>query len=203
MKKINQLAAVAMTGLLGLSAYAAIPADFSTVAIKLTVLTQNSTISPFTVTKLKVTNKDVLAQVADEFGALPDTAQLVLTGNGFYGGTFAVLDKDGNVLIANASSSTDSYELSISNPNNDIYTGKDSATSETFKIITAGDFYWQDGTASNWLEVYGPATVKDTYKASGSPESFKFGGVEDGHLGGDDAIVTGSVSGKGKNTADF
>ena len=108
MKKINQLAVVAMTGLLGLSAHAAIPADFSTVAIKLTVVVQNAnTVSgsttKFNTTKTKVINKDIMTLVALQFGALPAKAQLVLSTNGFYGGKFAVLNSDGTVFLATVS----------------------------------------------------------------------------------------------------
>lgn len=210
MKKINQLAVVAMTGLLGLSAYAKIPDDFSTVAIKLTVVVQNantgsgSTIK-FNTTKTKVTNKDILVLVAAQFGTLPANAQLVLTSGGFYGGHFAVLNSDGTVFLANVSTTglADDYDLSISDNNNNIYTGQDTATAETFNITTAGDFFFENALGTSFLEVYGPATVKNTFKDSGDPESFKFSGVEDGLVVGNDAIVTGSVSGKGKDTADF
>jgi hypothetical protein len=211
MKKINQLTVVAMTGLLGLSAYASVPDDFSTVAIKLTVMVQSAnsvsgSTTKFNVTKTKVINKDILTLVAAQFGVLPAKAQLVLTGNGFYGGTFAVLNSDGTVFLANVSTTglADEYELSISNPNNNIYTGQETSTTETFNITTAGDFFYSNAAGTSFLEVYGPATVKDTFKGSGNePESFKFSGVEDGMVVGNDAIVTGSVSGKGKNTADF
>ena len=48
MKKFKLLSAIAMAGLLGLSARAAISADYSSVNIKLTVLAQtNSTTSGF------------------------------------------------------------------------------------------------------------------------------------------------------------
>jgi hypothetical protein len=214
MKKFKLLSAIAMAGLLGLSARAALPSGFSSVSIKLTVLLQTNntavhSTTKFNVTKLKVTNKDVLQVVANEFtgtfpgAVVPTGAQLVLAGDGFFGGTFSVLAKDGAVLLANASSNTNEYELQISNNNNDIYTGGDTSTAETFTIVTAADFFWQDATAANFLEIFGPATVKDTFKASGDPESFKFSGAEDGFLGGRDAIVTGSVAGKGKDTADF
>ena len=208
MKKFKLLTAVALAGLLGLSARAALPANFSSVNFKLTVLIQaastgSGTTTKFNVTKLKITNKEVLNQVTNEFGAFPAGAQLVLAGNGFFGGTFSVLAKDGTVLLDNASSSGDSYELTISDPNNYIYTGSETATTAKYNITTGGDFYWQDATASNFLEIVGPATVTDTIGASNGPESFKFSGLGDGFLTGNNAIVTGSVNGAGKNTASF
>src|ERR1035438_8837161 len=94
MKKFKLLTAVALAGLLGLSARAALPANFSSVNFKLTVLIQaastgSGTTTKFNVTKLKITNKEVLNQVTNEFGAFPAGAQLVLAGNGFFGGTFS------------------------------------------------------------------------------------------------------------------
>ena len=189
---------------------------FLPVNIKLTALIQtNATVSgsttTFHVTKVKITNKEVLAQVAKEFtnsfpSGFPTGAKLAVFF-GFWHGTFAVLDKTNGVLLANASSSTNNaYELNITDNNNDAYTGKSiSGGSETFNFVTAGDLYWQDATGDNFVEVYGPATVKDTFKDSSDPESFKFSGVEDGDLNGlrDARLVTGSVNGAGKDSADF
>jgi hypothetical protein len=208
MKKFKILSAIAMAGLLGLSARASFPTDFSTVKIKLTVLIQTNDTFPgsstkFNVTKLKVTNKEVLMQVANQFGALPSGAQLVLNSDGFFGGTFSVLNKDGTVFLANVSSSTNLYELNIENNNNDIFTGSENSSKETFDITTAADFFWHAGTGTDHLEIFGPATVKDTFGSNTDPESFKFIGAEDGELSSHAAIVTGSVSGHGKDTADF
>ena len=209
MNKMKLLTAVALAGLLGLSARAGISVNYSAINIHLTVLLQtNSTVSgsitKYNVTKVKVTNKEVLARVAAEFGAFPAGAQLVI--NGFFGGTFSVLAKDGTVLLANASVpvAADAYDLRITNPGNDLYTGQASSKADLFDIITAGEFYWQDATGANYLEVFGPAVVRD-YEANpaNSPESFEFSGVEDGGLGGHAAIVVGEISGAGKNTSRF
>jgi hypothetical protein len=216
MNKLKLLAAVALAGLLGSSARASLPTSYSSVNIKLTVLVQTndtttSSVDKFNVLKIKVINKDVLQRVANEFtnvfttaAVVPAGAQLVISG-GFVGGHFAVLGRTNNVLLANASSGSGSYALRISNPGYDIFAGQSvSGGTTVFNVTTIGEFFWSDRTDANYVEIIGQAKVKDTYPHTGnSPESFSISGASNGYLSGRDANVSGSVSGSGKDTANF
>ena len=72
MNKYKLLVAVAVAGLFGLSARASI-SGFDSVNIKCTILMQtndtypNANTTKFNVTKMKVTNKDILNLIAPEF----------------------------------------------------------------------------------------------------------------------------------------
>jgi hypothetical protein len=212
MKKIKLLSAIAMAGFLGLSARAAIPVDYSSVNIKLTVLfqTNNTTsgsVTKFNVDKIKVTNKEVLNQVTNEFGTLPAGAQLVVNF-GFYDGPFAVANKDGAIILANVSSSTNSYVLRINDLGPDIYTGKSvSGGTQVYDITTTGEFKWVNGNDTAELDIAGAASVKDTFPHTGNrPESFMFGGADNNDhsfFGENDVFVSGTLSGSGKNSSDF
>ena len=213
MKKFKLLSAIAMAGLLGLSARAAIPVDYSSVNFKLTVLFQtNNTTSGSTtkyhVDKIKITNKDVLTQVTNEFGTLPPGAQLVVY-YGFYDGQFAVADKTGAIILANASSSIvdTNYVLSINDTGPDIYTGEDKSGNYVFDITTTGEFLYVNAADTAELDILGQASVKDKYPSTGnSPESFKLSGADNNDnsfFGGNSVFVSGTVSGSGKNSADF
>ena len=211
MKKFKLLSAIAMAGLLGLSARAAIPVDYSSVNIKLIVLAQSTnttsgSTTKFNVTKMKVINKDVLNQVTNQFGTFPAGAQLVVFF-GFYDGQFAVADKTGAIILANASSSTNSYELRINQSGPNIFTGENKSGNQVYDITTTGEFIYVNGNDTGELDITGPASVKDTFPNTGnSPESFKFSGVDNNDnsfFGANSVFVSGTVSGAGENSADF
>ena len=210
MKKMKLLVAVAVAGLLGLSAHAAPSANFSPVKIKLTALVQapdtgTSTIK-FNVTKIKITNKEVLGLVEDEYGdSFPAGAQLVV--DNFWDGLFSVLDKDGAILRADASNGVgdDAYELYIGEIVNRVFTGSGTDTKETFKYTMVGNFFYQDSVGQlgggDFFGVTGFTTVNDSFNFNSetSKESFKLEGAGNGRLSGDNAVVSGKVSGSGKN----
>jgi hypothetical protein len=202
MKRIQLVVAVAVAGLLGMSARASLPDGYSSVKIKLTALmqapnTSTSSSTKYNTTKVKVTNKEMLNLIATEFAtSLGDGSQLVL--NNFWSGTFSVLNKDGAVILSNVSSNEDSWELYTSYDNY-VYTGKSTSSSTKYSYDMIGYFYWQDGADVNYLEIYGATTVDDSYKSSGTKESFKITGSDDGEWMGDSVVVSGTVSGSGKN----
>jgi hypothetical protein len=202
MKRSQLLVAIAVAGLLGMSARASLPDGYSSVKIKLTALMQapdttTSSSTKYNITKVKITNKEMLNLIATEFGAsFGDGVQLVL--NNFWSGTFSVLNKDGAVILSNVSSNEDSWEL-YTDYDNYVYTGKSSSSSTKYSYTTIGWLYWQDGSAYNYFEVYGEASVDDSYKDSGTKESFKLTGSDNGQWMGDSAVVSGTVSGSGKN----
>jgi hypothetical protein len=202
MKRSQLLVAVAVAGLLGMSARASLPDGYSSIKIKLTALmqapsTSTSSSVKYNTTKVKITNKEVLNLIATEFStSLGDGSQLVL--NNFWSGDFSVLNKDGAVIIGNASSNEDSWEL-YTDYDNYVDTGKSTSSSTKYSYTAIGYLYWQDGAGYNYFEVYGEASVDDSYKSSGTKQSFKLNGADNGQWNGDSAVVSGSVSGSGKN----
>jgi hypothetical protein len=206
MKRTQLLVAVAVAGLLGMSARASLPDGYSSVKIKLTALmqapnTSTSSSTKYNITKVKITNKEMLNLIATEFStSLGDGSQLVL--NNFWNGTFSVLNKDGAVILSDVSSNEDSWEL-YTEYDNYVYTGKSSSSSTKYNYTSIGYLYWQDGSDYNYFEVYGEASVDDSYKDSGSKESFKLTGSDNGQWNGDSAVVSGTVSGSGKNNLAF
>jgi hypothetical protein len=207
MNKYKLLVAVAVAGLLGVSARASI-SGYESVKIKGTILVQtNSTTSgsttKYNVTKVKVVNKDVLKLIEAEFGtnypsAGTNGAQLVI--DYFFNGAFYVLDKNGNEILSASHNGfvSDDYELYL-DYDNYVYTGSDTSSKETYNYVTTGEFFYRDATDANSFDVYGPTTVKETY-ATHDSESFKMNAlVGDGTFGENDAVVMGTVSGSGKN----
>src|SRR5580692_415514 len=104
MKKWIPLAVTAVVCLFGMKASASLPNGYESVIFKATLTLQASG-SPAKTTKVSLSNKDLLALIAEEFtsATIPSGAQLVL--HGLEDETFnAVLDKNNNIVIANASS---------------------------------------------------------------------------------------------------
>jgi hypothetical protein len=203
--KMSQLAvAVAVAGLFGVSARASsLPDGYSSVKIKATALIQaadttTSSSIKYSTMKVKITNKEMLNLIASTWDiSLGDGAQLVL--NNVWSGRFSVLNKDGAVIISNASSYDDSYWELYTSVQSNVYSGKDSSSSETRKYDAIAYLYWEDEFDDNYFQIYGPSTIDGSWKSSGSKESFKINGGGNGYWDGDYAVVEGSVSGKGKN----
>jgi hypothetical protein len=204
MNKFKWLAAVAVAGLMGMSAQASIPNGYGPVAVKMTALTQNDTVvttngstitAKVTTTKLKITTKDILALIGDEFGTLPDGARLVSV---VMGPTFAVLDKDGNVLISNAGSHSGSYALGITSMGGSVQSGveTESSTAETLKLKmnTIGEFYYSNAADTEGFVLFGGFEVKEALKLTATTESFrvsvKLSGAGYGSLDSDDFVIT-------------
>jgi hypothetical protein len=204
MNKYKLLVAVAVAGLLGMSARAAITA-FDPVKIKGTILVQTNdttkgSTTKYNVTKIKVTNKDILKLVENEFEVtFPAGAQLAV--DNFWSGEFYVLDKAGAEIQYAGHTYTDDYELYLGHDNN-VYTGSDTSKVETDNSISTAEFFYEDATDANRFAIYGLAIVKDTY-ATQEKESFKITGLAgDGYFAEHDAVVTGTVSGAGDNNDD-
>jgi len=208
MKKIKLLVAVAIAGLLGLSARAVVITNYDLVTVKATVLAQTNdtynskdTVTYYNVAKFKVTSKDVLKLIAAEFSTnFPAGAQLAV--DYFWAGDFYVLDKNGNeILYASYNEGvTDDYSLYLEYQNY-VDSGSDTASKETDNYTTIGEFYYEDATDANYFDVYGLTTVKDTYSTKDS-ESFNMTGLAgDGYISGTEVVVSGTVKGSGKNVS--
>ena len=206
MKKIKLLVAVAIAGLLGLSARAAV-SGYDLVTVKATILAQtNETVSgsttKYNVAKFKVTSKDVLKLIAAEFSTnFPAGAQLAV--DYFFNGEFYVLDKNGNILLANAGApaGADDYSLYFEYGNY-VDSGSDTASKETDNYTTIGEFYYEDATDANYFDVFGLTTVKDIYSTKDS-ESFNMTGLAgNGYISDAEVVVSGTIKGSGKNVDD-
>jgi hypothetical protein len=216
MKMSQLVVAVAVAGLLGMSARASLPDGYSSAKVKLTLLMQaadttTSSSIKFSTMKVKVTNKEILNLIASQWGvSLGDGAQLVL--DNFWDGQFSVLSKEGAVVIGDASEYGDTdwslwtgvqYNFSAGQDAS-VYSGKGTDTSISYKYDAIGYFYWTDANDINNFEIYGEATINDSAKMDkGSKEKFKLSGADYGYWQGDNAVVTGTISGSGKNNVLF
>jgi len=177
----------------------------------LSVTNTPDTNSTYTVTKVKIANKDILNLLAVEFGiSFPVGAQLGLTPDF----DFVVLDSAGNIFT-NVSANLNDSDYVFGITNNSATTiiigkvaGKPAVTTETVTEM-ASDFtiYYQDGHGNNF-HFGGLVTVKavalvtsggTTYKTvslsvpcSGSGTFFN---PSDGHY--DEGIMTGTFSSAG------
>jgi hypothetical protein len=205
MKKFKILSAIALAGLVGLTARAAAPANFDIVSLKLTALVQTNIDTK--IVKIKITTKDLLKMVvAPEF--TNKAAQITGSGaklvvDSFQGGTFAVLDKTNGVIVADAGSSptNDEYELFIENDGFPVQDIKDNATF-TDTITTTGFFEFDNGPDTIFGEIFGLTIVKQTESNTKESESFKLTGADETEINGAEGTMTGSVSGSGKDNDD-
>jgi hypothetical protein len=207
MKRSQLIVAVAVAGLLGMSARASLPDGYSSIKIKLTALMQappttTSSSTKFNITKVKVTNKEMLNLIATEYATtLGDGSQLVL--DNVWEGDFSVLNKDGAVLIGNASSNEDDWEL-FTEVESNVYTGKGTDTSITENYDAIIWFHWNDGSDYNYIDLFGAGTIDDSGKMDkGSKEKFKMSGGDNGQWMGSGAVISGTISGSGKNNVFF
>ncbi len=204
MKKFKLLAVATVAGLLGLTAQAAstgyIPVNIKVTGTFQTNNTTSGSTTKYNVIKVKITTKEMLKYVATEFDTtFPSGSKLVI--DAFWGGDFSVLDKNGNVLLANASSNSevdDNYSL-YTDYDNYVYTGKDTDSSTTYKYSTIGYLYFENGNDSLDFEIYGLAKVNDSYPSGGGyNQSFKLTGADDAYFGSN-GVASGSMNGSGKD----
>lgn len=202
MKISKLLVAAAAAGLLGMSARASLPDGYCSAKIKLTIMVQDSAVTSsssvkYVVSKMKATTKDLLAEIGDEFDtSIPDGAQLVI--DNFWWGDFAVLNKDGSVLLDYVSENEDSWQL-WTEVDNYVYTGKSTDSSTSYNYSAIGGLYWHAGSGSDYFWIWGETSIKDSYKDSGTKETYKTNGADNGQFDGYNAVVSGSMSGSGKN----
>lgn len=196
MKKLTLLSAVAVAGLLGFSARAATPVDYDIVTVKLTVtVSTNISEDVSKLVKIKVTTKDILAQIATRFDeTFPAGAKLAV--DEFFDGEFAVLDKDNGVIIADASTTSDDYELYI-DYDTYVYGYTDVNSKEKYDYSVESTFDFENLTGTDDADLEGTASVKETYSDAKDSETFSFTGSGEGKLNGVSAIITGTVTGDG------
>lgn len=200
MKKFKILSAVAVAGLLGLSVRAAAPVNYNIVNVKLTVLIQTNLESSDKIIKIKLTTKDLLGAIADEFPS--NAAAITASGaklavDDFFDGEFAVLNKTNGIVLADASTSTnaDDYELNF-DYDKYVYDYSSSGSKETYNYVTVADFNYENATGTSFVNLKGSAAVNYKY-ATKDTESFSFFGAGDGEFNSNTAVVTGTAKGAG------
>jgi hypothetical protein len=211
MKKLTLFTAVTALGLLGLNA--SLPPGYTSVHINMVLLEQGGTNETHHSTKFHIHHEqigddDILGLIDDEFG----TTYSVINGDqlaisNFWDGTFSVLDKDGNVVLANASFNTngDHYHLYFY-ATNTIYAATEATNHGSIFSVTDGSLRYRSGDGTNTFHLLGFTTVNDSYfdHDTNSTESYQLSGgigslsFPEEPLAG---ILTGSAGGFGKDNA--
>ncbi len=160
-------------------------------------------------TQSKIDNNDILSLINDEFGtSFSETNGDYLAVSNFWNGQFIVLGPSNTVLLANASSNTngDHYALGFSSANT-VFTTTEKTNCETKFSVTDGFLDYESGDGSNSFMLEGFTTVIDSYfnGGSNSVESFELSGgigsISSSDTNGVSGVLTGTVSGSGKNNA--
>jgi len=208
--KLTKLTVLAAVGALALSASAKLPSGFESVNVKATVLLDNGAKT----VKMKITTDDILSLIDNEFGTSYSKEnggkgyQLVSYGVGYgYIGydIFAVLDKDGNVVLSNASFSGDEDYYLYLYPYQDrnwVSSGTDPKI--TYTIPQVG-VYYNSGDDEDSFYIYGLMTDKVNWDTDTENYSLKNGQGSltffDEEIFG--PIMDASVSGKGTDVYPF
>src|SRR5665213_722303 len=205
MKKLKLLTALAVAGIVGMTAHATGASGFETINFKLTAYA--STNDTAKLVKIKITNKDVLNQVEQEFGNVAITisgAKLALGSGGIFNGTgdIYVLNKTNGVVVDASNVNDNQYQLGFSF-DHEATSAPNNGDKET--TMAVGHFTFSNASGSTAGDLQGLAKVTETFKNnnSGDSESFKFTGTGNGEYHGTSAVVTGTISTSGKDILDI
>jgi hypothetical protein len=219
MNKLKLIAVIAVAGALGLSARAASVPNVDLVTVKAAVLLQNTNpivvgeTTKFAVTKVKITTKDILGLIDNEFHTAYATingTQLAVesfgNGAGNFAGSVVVLDKGGNVINADAgeASGDPDYGLGIEFDNAVATASATDDTKGSAEYRAASDFFYESADDSTFFAIGGAfggvATVDQTFKNATASETFSLTGGGDAEINGSEGVITdGSVKGSSKN----
>jgi hypothetical protein len=197
--KLTKLTILAAIAAFALNASAKLPSGLESVAIKATVFTENGA----KVVKMKVTTDDILSLIDNEYGTSYAKQNggkgYQLASWGLYEEEFAVVDKDGNVVLSDASYDGDNYYLYI-NPSVDS-NWVDSYKGEKYNYtIPDVELLYRSNDEYDTFYVYGLMTDKvnwDTYD-----ENYSMKNAQGSIYFEDEGIygpMTASVSGSGKD----
>jgi hypothetical protein len=204
MKKIKLMSVIAVAGFLGLTARAASVSGADAVTIKATIMLQTNETptsegEKFNVTTVKVTTKDILTLVSNEFDvAFPVGAQLGV--DSFFHGQMEVLDKSGGVILADATTNADGYDLVI-NVASEVLTGSETDAAETDDYTTISTLTYDSADGESFFDIAGSASVKDSFNDTKETdsESFDLSGAGSAAVNNHEGLIKGTVSGKGIN----
>jgi hypothetical protein len=208
MKKTFILSAVAVTmGLCAMNA-SALPNGWESANVLATLNFQNySSAKGDFITKVSVSNKDVLFLINAEFGTVPSSGAKLVT-YGLDSEEFAVLDKNNNTVISDASynsPASDDYELYF-NPDNSGYYTKTYVPNkgDTWNYQCGqGALIYEDATDSNYFTLSGYTKWTDnfdpeneSYSMSNATGYFYLPIANKGYYNSY-GVITGGISGSG------
>ena len=197
---------------LGAMSASALPSGYESVNVHGTLNIQNySSTKGYFITKISVSNKDILGLVGDEFGTLASGDQLVSYGlyYGNYTDIFAVLDKNNNVVHSDVSTDTGSYELNMwfSEGSNWIYNHVPGTSDSENYQSSDGELYFSDYTGDNTFTMIGQGkdsvnwdNYNESYSINNMSGWFNMPMIDTGYNYG---LITGSISGSGKDVYPF
>jgi hypothetical protein len=227
MKKILVSTVIVMLGLLNLPAMTftwesgfggfgpVTPPGLTAVHFNLSILGQGETnvvtnfLGTATVThfqQARIDDDDILGLINNEFGtSFSVTNGDHLAVSNFWDGKLIVLGRDGTNLLANASKGTtaDSYVLDLTY-SNVVYASTVTSNFESKVSVMEGFLDYKSGDGGESFHLEGFTTVSDSWRGTNSTESFQLsGGIGSASFGtnGLSGILTGSVSGSGKDNA--
>jgi hypothetical protein len=211
MNKFKLMAVIAVAGALGLSARASSITNVDLVTVKATITlpnepTESSKGEKFTTTTVKVTTKEVLGLIDNEFGTtFANTNGTQLAVDSFADGEVKVLDKNGNILIADASDDSDDYDLGIdfnTSDDNSVATGSETDSKSTATWTTSSEFFYDSADDESFFDVDGLTSVTQTFDDTKeiSSESFTISGFGNAEINENEGIITDTeVKGSSKN----
>lgn len=192
----------------------ALPSGLTSVHVDLFVLGQGNTTTNNGVIQVhfkqsRIDDNDILGLINDEFGtSFSETNGDHLAISNFWDGKFIVLGRTNNVLLADASSNTngDHFRLGFSSGKT-VFASTETTNCETKFSVVDGFLNYESGNTSNSFTLEGFTTVNDAYfnDFSNSAESFQLtggiGSISSSGTNGLSGVLTGTVSGSGKNNA--
>jgi hypothetical protein len=203
--KLTKLTILAATAAFVLNASAKLPSGYESVVFKATVLTENGG----KVKQTKITTDDILSLIDNEYGtayAKQDGGngyQLVSYGVGYdLGGDdiFAVMDKNGNIVLADASFDADDYYLYLYPYESDFWV--ESYKGENYNYtVPQVEVYYNSSDDEDSFFITGLMTDKVNWTSYNESYSLKNGqgsiDFNDEEIYG--PIMNASVSGSGKD----
>ncbi|MGD0206910.1 MAG: hypothetical protein ABSC89_04810 [Verrucomicrobiota bacterium] len=197
--KLTKLTVLAATAAFVLNASAKLPSGTESVVFKATVLTESGA----KVVQTKITTDDILSLIDNEYGtsyAKQDGGKgYQLVSYGVYEEEFAVADKNGTIVLANASSNGDDYELYLYPYEDDNYVYSYKGENYNYTVPDV-EVYYRSANEDDSFYVYGLMTDKvnwtsynETYSVKNGQGSISF---EDESIYG--PIMNAGVSGSGK-----
>ena len=194
------------------------PPGLASVRVNLAILGQGNTNVTTNVTgsvittvhfkQSKIDDNTILGLINDEFGtSFSVTNGDYLAVSNFWDGNLIVLGRDGTTLLQNASSNTngDHYALSFTYSNS-VFAETGTTNFETKFSVSDGFLNYESGDGFDSFHLEGFTTVNDSYchGLTNGSESFQLsGGIGSASFStnGVSGILTGSVSGSGKDNA--
>jgi hypothetical protein len=210
MQKIKFITTIAVLGLLAFGAgnLRAQRADLETVTVKFTLTIPGATTVKGDVTKhavdnIKVTTKDILNLIADNYDTnFPSGAQLVAVNWGFFFSVYNGDPNNGGTDLLNVGSDliAASYKNDIAKTINNWSTGSETYNTTYIMYLSFDDNDFNDN--QDKFDFYGLSHWKFSINGKNGKfsESFTAEGPVEGSISGNHFVGSGTLTGKGKGT---